>query len=227
MNKLSLLNAEQVTKKYPMGKGQNLEVLKEIDFNINQGEIITIIGPSGAGKSTLLHIMGGLDRPTAGTIAFKNQDISQLNNQELANFRNLHIGFVFQFHHLLPEFTAIENVCMPGLIRKKDKKAVKQRAKQLLDEIGLSQRLNHKPGELSGGEQQRVAFARALMNDPDIVLADEPSGNLDHKNAYALHELMWNLVKEKHKTFVVVTHNQDLAQKADRVIELFDGQIIS
>lgn len=219
------MQAKDVTKHYPMGKGQHLEVLKGIDFEIKKGEIITVVGPSGAGKSTLLHIMGGLDRPTTGSIFYKDQDISRLNNAILAEFRNLHIGFVFQFHHLMPEFTALENVCMPGFISGKDKKEVRFRAVQLLDEMGLHQRLHHKPGELSGGEQQRVAFARALMNDPDIVLADEPSGNLDFKNALALHELMWQLVRNKNKTFIVVTHNQDLANKADRVIELFDGQI--
>ncbi len=225
MNKIPFVIANKISKQYSMGRGQRLDVLKGLDFKIKQGEIIAVIGPSGVGKSTLLHIMGGLDRPTSGDVVFKNNTVSRLNNQELADFRNKHVGFVFQFHHLLPEFNALENVCMPGFIKRQKNYEIKERAHYLLDEMGLSQRMHHKPGELSGGEQQRVAFARALMNDPDLVLADEPSGNLDLKNAQSLHELMWKLVHEKNKTFVVVTHNQSLASKADRVIELFDGKI--
>lgn len=225
MNDAILLSAKSIHKTYIIGKSQKLHVLKGIDLDIRKGEIISIVGPSGVGKSTLLHILGALDRPTEGSVYFDSRDIFNLSDIQLAKFRNQHIGFVFQFHHLLPEFTALENVAMPGFVARAKPSQILQRAKYLLCEVGMEDRFYHKPAELSGGEQQRVAFARALINDPLLVLADEPSGNLDRANSLALHELMWRMVKEKGKSFVVVTHNLELAYQADRVIELFDGRI--
>jgi len=220
-----IITAERIHKSYPVGKSSELKVLKGIDLKINKGEILAIIGPSGVGKSTLLHIIGGLDKPTMGKIIVDSTDVSLMKKYQLAAFRNRMIGFVFQFHHLLPEFTALENVAMPGLISRKNPREVFQKAEELLEEVGLKDRMNHRPGELSGGEQQRIAFARSLVNDPIIVLADEPSGNLDMANSIALHELMWKLVREKNTTFVIVTHNKELASQADRIIELYDGKI--
>ena len=220
-----IITAERIHKSYPVGKSSELKVLKGIDLKINKGEILAIIGPSGVGKSTLLHIIGGLDKPTMGKIIVDSTDVSLMKEYQLAAFRNRMIGFVFQFHHLLPEFTALENVAMPGLISRKNPREVFQKAEELLEEVGLKDRMNHRPGELSGGEQQRIAFARSLVNDPIIVLADEPSGNLDMANSIALHELMWKLVREKNTTFVIVTHNKELASQADRIIELYDGKI--
>ncbi|MBN2102534.1 ABC transporter ATP-binding protein [bacterium] len=214
-------------KEYQVNRAQILRVLKNIEISVHEGEILAIVGHSGAGKSTLLHILGTLDRPTQGHVFLYKTDIFKMTDIQLAHFRNQHIGFVFQFHHLLPEFTAIENVAMPGLILRKSEDEAMARANLLLQQVGLDKRLYHRPRELSGGEQQRVAFARALMNDPKIILADEPSGNLDLKNSEALHQLMWELVRRTGKTFVVVTHNHELADKADRVIELMDGQIKS
>lgn len=225
MNDAILLSAKSIHKTYIIGKSQKLHVLKGIDLDIRKGEIISIVGPSGVGKSTLLHILGALDRPTEGSVYIDSRDIFNLSDIQLAKFRNQHIGFVFQFHHLLPEFTALENVAMPGFVARAKLSQILQRAKYLLCEVGMEDRFYHKPAELSGGEQQRVAFARALINDPLLVLADEPSGNLDRANSLALHELMWRMVKEKGKSFVVVTHNLELAYQADRVIELFDGRI--
>ncbi|MFC1569828.1 ABC transporter ATP-binding protein [bacterium] len=213
-------------KVYTVDRVEKLRVLKNIDITIYKGEILAIVGHSGAGKSTLLHILGALDRPTQGNVLMDDTEVFQMNDTQLAHFRNQHIGFVFQFHHLLPEFTAIENVAMPGLIHRQSPHEAMIRAKTLLQQVGLDKRLYHRPRELSGGEQQRVAFARALMNDPKIILADEPSGNLDLKNSKALHQLMWDLVRDTDKTFVVVTHNHELAKQADRIIELMDGQII-
>lgn len=210
-----------------MSRVELLRVLKNIDISIYKGEILAIVGHSGAGKSTLLHILGALDRPTHGNLYLNETDIFKMTDTQLAHFRSQHIGFVFQFHHLLPEFNAIENVAMPGLICRKAADQSMARAEHLLKQVGLSERLYHRPRELSGGEQQRVAFARALMNDPKIILADEPSGNLDLKNSEALHQLMWELVRRTGKTFVVVTHNHELADRADRVIELMDGEIKS
>lgn len=207
-----------------MGK-EILEVIKGINLDILKNEILAVVGMSGAGKSTLLHILGALDRPTDGQVSIDGTDIFAMKEQPLAHFRNQQIGFVFQFHHLLPEFTAVENVAMPGLIARAGKDKVMQRAADLLKEVGLEKRLHHKPRELSGGELQRIAFARALVNNPVLVLADEPSGNLDLGNSVLLHGLMWDLVRKKNKTLVVVTHNKELAESADRVIELFDGRI--
>jgi len=202
-------------------------VLKGIDLEIYQGEILAIVGPSGVGKSTLLHILGALDRPTEGEVYIDSTMIFSMNDDQLAAFRNRTVGFVFQFHHLLPEFTALENVAMPGLIAGKPKNMCFQKASRLLESVGLKERSEHRPSELSGGEQQRVAVARALMNDPKIILADEPSGNLDLKSSKALHDLLWRLSREQNQTIVIVTHNQQLAQKGDRIVELYDGKIVN
>jgi lipoprotein-releasing system ATP-binding protein len=203
-----------------------LEVLKGIDLEINKGEIISIVGASGAGKTTLLQIIGTLDKPTSGSILFDNQDVAALNEKRLAAFRNKNIGFVFQFHHLLPEFTALENLCIPAFIAGVSQKAATKRGMELLDFLHLTDRAEHKPATLSGGEQQRVAVARALMNHPSIILADEPSGNLDSANAKELHQLFFTLRKEFNQTFVIVTHNQDLADMSDRKLVMRDGRII-
>jgi lipoprotein-releasing system ATP-binding protein len=223
MNK-SILSARQIHKTYVMGKSIRLDVLKGVDIDIRQGEILAIMGPSGVGKSTLLHILGALDRPSQGKVFLSGTDVFSVSDESLARFRNLRIGFVFQFHHLLPEFTALENVAMPALIARQDFKRILPRAKSLLKDVGLSHRQNHKPREMSGGEQQRVAFARALVNDPVLILADEPSGNLDLANSKALHNLMWKHVRQLNKTFVVVTHNQELADSADRIIYCTTGK---
>ena len=203
----------------------SLEVLKGIDLEIKKGEVISIVGASGAGKSTLLHLIGTLDRPSSGNIYFNNEEVSLLNDEKLSAFRNKHIGYVFQFHHLLPEFTALENVCIPAFIAGVKKKEAVEKAKSLLDYLKLSDRLEHKPAELSGGEQQRVAVARALINDPSVVLADEPSGNLDSASAVELHELFFQLREKFKQTFVIVTHNDQLANMADRKITIRDGII--
>ena len=202
----------------------DLLVLKGVDIDIRQGEIASIVGSSGAGKSTLLHILGTLDKADEGEIHLEGQRIDQLKGKKLSDFRNRHIGFVFQFHHLLPEFSALENVCIPGWIFKdKSKKEVESRAKSLLEKLGLGHRLENKPAALSGGEQQRVAVARALINNPAIVFADEPTGNLDSANARELHQLFFDLKNEFNQTFLVVTHNEELAQMSDRVLHMKDG----
>ncbi len=208
----------------------NLEVLKGVSLHILKGEIVTIVGESGAGKSTLLQIIGTLDKPTSpekhhSIIEIDNLPITQLRDKELSQFRNRNIGFIFQFHQLLPEFTALENVMLPGMIAGKPKVELQKKAKDLLNYLRLSHRLEHKPGELSGGEQQRVAVARALMNDPKVILADEPSGNLDSKNAEDLHQLFYQLRKEFNQTFIIVTHNMHLAEMADRRLLMKDGII--
>ena len=203
----------------------NLHVLKGVDLHINKGEIVSIVGASGAGKTTLLQILGTLDNFDKGALTINNEQISALNKRQLAAFRNTSLGFIFQFHQLLPEFTALENVCIPGFIKKTNKTEVETRAKELLDFLGLKSRENHKPNELSGGEQQRVAVARALINNPAIILADEPSGNLDTKSAENLHELFFKLRDEFGQTFVIVTHNKDLAAMADRKLVMRDGTI--
>jgi lipoprotein-releasing system ATP-binding protein len=223
--KTVILRAEAIHKNYHSAENQELRVLKGIDAQILEGEILAVIGPSGVGKSTLLHILGGLDRPTDGNVWIHSKSLLTMSESQLSNFRNKKVGFVFQFHHLLPEFTALENVAMPGLIARRNSTEVFDYSKFLLNSVGMSDRLLHKPRELSGGEQQRVAFARALVNDPVLVLADEPSGNLDLANSIALHRLMWKMVRDTGKSFVVVTHNQELAGEADRIIELFDGRI--
>jgi lipoprotein-releasing system ATP-binding protein len=202
-----------------------LQVLKGIDVTINKGEIVTLVGPSGAGKTTFLHILGTLLKPTSGEVIINEKKIGGLKEKQLSRFRNRHIGFVFQFHHLLPEFTAIENVCIPAFIKKADRHETEKKAKELLDFLGLGQRLDHKPGQLSGGEQQRVAVARALINDPDIILADEPSGNLDSQNRKELHELFFSLREKYNQTIVIVTHDKDLASMSDRTLTMQDGKI--
>ena len=204
-----------------------LIVLKGVDLKIESEEVLSIVGASGAGKSTLLHILGTLDSADQGSLLIDNTEISKLSAHQLATFRNQRIGFIFQFHNLLPEFTALENVCLPGFIGGKPEKAVRSRAYELLGSLGMSGRIDHKPSELSGGEQQRVAVARALINDPSIIFADEPSGNLDSKNAAELHNLFFQLRDEFHKTFVIVTHNHELAEMSDRKVEIADGIILS
>ena len=216
-----MLKATNITRYY-----NDLSVLKGVDIFVNKGEIVSIVGSSGAGKSTLLHILGSLDRANSGEIWINNQRIDTLNEKELAKFRNKHIGFVFQFHHLLPEFTALENVCIPGWIAGTPKNDLEARALELLKILGLEDRASHKPSELSGGEQQRVAVARALINNPDIVFADEPTGNLDSKHAQELHELFLHLQKTMGQTFLIVTHNEALAKMSDRVVHMKDGKIV-
>jgi lipoprotein-releasing system ATP-binding protein len=218
---IRMLKATGIQKSY----GQ-LKVLKGIELEISQGEIVAIVGASGAGKSTLLHILGTLDSPDQGQVIINDKDVFSQSAKSLAAFRNQFIGFVFQFHNLLPEFTALENVLIPGLIAGKEEKAVKAKATELLDMLGLNGRKDHKPSELSGGEQQRTAVARALINSPTMILADEPSGNLDSKNAVDLHNLFFRLRKELNQTFIIVTHNNELSSMADRKIEIRDGQII-
>ena len=203
----------------------DLEVLKGIDLSVNKREVISIVGPSGAGKTTLLQVLGTLYRPDAGSILFNGTDLSALGKKALARFRNEHIGFIFQFHQLLPEFTALENVFIPALIARKSEKKARERAAELLNFLGLSERSHHKPSELSGGEQQRVAVARALMNEPDVILADEPSGSLDSRNKAELHKLFFDLRDQLGQTFIIVTHDVELAATTDRTIHLKDGKI--
>ncbi|MBQ2181773.1 MAG: ABC transporter ATP-binding protein [Bacteroidaceae bacterium] len=205
----------------------SLQVLKGIDLQIEKGEVVSIVGPSGAGKTTLLQIMGTLDTPDTGSVLIGDTDVTQLSQKEMARFRNQHLGFVFQFHQLLPEFTALENVMIPALIANRSQKETKERAKELLDFLGLSDRAEHKPNELSGGEKQRVAVARALMNKPSVILADEPSGSLDSKNKAELHQLFFDLRDQLGQTFVIVTHDEALAVLTDRTIHLKDGMIES
>jgi len=207
-----------------------LEVLKGVSLKINKGEIVAIVGPSGAGKTTLLQIIGTLDTPSQNKnsqLSINQQNLLDLKDRDLSKFRNKHIGFIFQFHQLLPEFTALENVCIPAFIANKSRKESESKAKELLDFLGLSNRIHHKPNELSGGEQQRVAVARALINNPDVVFADEPSGNLDSTSAKNLHELFFTLREKFNQTFVIVTHNEELANMADRKLEMIDGKIIN
>jgi lipoprotein-releasing system ATP-binding protein len=201
----------------------SLEILKGVDIEVRQGEIVCIAGPSGAGKSTLLHIIGTLDQPDSGSIEIQGRRLESLKDRSISDFRNRNIGFIFQFHHLLPEFTALENVCIPGFIGKRPEREVQERAAELLDFLGLAGRTDHKPAELSGGEQQRVAVARSLVNNPGLILADEPSGNLDTKNANELHRLFFRLREEFGQTFVIVTHNETLAGQADRTLHMKDG----
>ncbi len=216
-----MLQGKNIYKRYGA-----VEVLKGVDIEVKQGEIVSIVGSSGAGKSTLLHILGTLDAADRGTISLNGSEISALHGKKLADFRNKNIGFVFQFHHLLPEFTALENVCIPGWLAGKKKKDVEERAKQLLSLLGLTGRLDNKPNQMSGGEQQRVAVARALINSPSIVFADEPTGNLDSANAKELHDLFFDLRNKFNQTFLIVTHNEELAQLSDRVLHMKDGKIV-
>jgi len=207
-------------------KGYNdLQVLKGVELSVAKGEVVSIVGASGAGKTTLLQILGTLDRPDNGAVLIDGQDVTKLNDSGLAKFRNEHIGFIFQFHHLLPEFTAVENVMIPAMIAQQDRRASEKRALELLEMLGLGARAGHKPAELSGGEQQRVAVARALMMHPAVIYADEPSGNLDSANAKELHELFFSLRDQFQQTFVIVTHNEELADMADRKLEMVDGVI--
>lgn len=217
----AMIQVNNITKNYG-----DLSVLKGVNLEIKEGEVVSIVGASGAGKTTLLQILGTLEAPSSGTLLMRNTEVNKLSAKKLAEFRNAHIGFVFQFHHLLPEFTALENACMPAFIAGRTVKEAEQEARKNLDFLGLSHRLNHKPAELSGGEQQRVAVARALMNKPAVVLADEPSGNLDSKGAQELHELFFNLRAELNQTFVIVTHNDSLANMADRKLVMKDGVIV-
>lgn len=205
----------------------SLEVLKGIDLTINKGEVVSIVGPSGAGKTTLLQIIGTLDKPDAGTVLVDSVDVTSLSSKKLSDFRNRHIGFVFQFHQLLPEFTALENIMIPAYIAGASHKEVRQRAEELLRFMGLSERANHKPNELSGGEKQRVAVARALVNNPAVILADEPSGSLDSKNKEELHQLFFDLRDKFGQTFVIVTHDEQLASITDRTIHMRDGMIFN
>jgi lipoprotein-releasing system ATP-binding protein len=216
-----ILDAANIHKKY-----DSLEVLKGVSLQVKKGEIVSLVGPSGAGKSTLLHIIGTLDKPDSGTLQIEGKDVFKQKEKELSAFRNKSIGFIFQFHHLLPEFTAVENVCIPAFIGKKSKREAETRARELLELLHLSDRLSHKPSELSGGEQQRVAVARALMNNPALILADEPSGNLDTNNARDLHKLFFELRDKLNQTFIIVTHNEELAGMADRTIHMKDGRMV-
>jgi lipoprotein-releasing system ATP-binding protein len=217
-----MLKATGIKKSYG-----SLPILKGVDFEVQKGEIVSIIGASGAGKSTLLHILGTLDKPDEGTVTINGTKIDKLSGELVSVFRNKNIGFVFQFHHLLPEFTALENICIPAFIAKKNKKEAESKALELLDLLGLKDRANHKPNELSGGEQQRIAVARALINDPTVILADEPSGNLDSANADLLHQFFITLRDNFNQTFIIVTHNEGLAKISDRVVTMKDGLIIS
>jgi lipoprotein-releasing system ATP-binding protein len=216
-----MLTANDIHKRYGA-----VEVLKGVAFEIKKGEVVSIVGPSGSGKSTLLHILGTLDKADKGQVSMNNTSLNGLSGKKLAAFRNKHIGFVFQFHHLLPEFSALENVCIPGWLAGRKKNEVKTEAEKLLALLGLAQRMDNKPNQLSGGEQQRVAVARALVNKPDIVMADEPTGNLDTANAKELHQLFFDLRKQLNQTFLIVTHNEELAQLSDRILHMKDGKIV-
>ena len=218
-----LIEVTSLKKSYPVTNDIRLEVLKGINLNILKEEIVAIVGKSGAGKSTLLHILGTLDKPESGKVLFESEDVFLKKEKQIAEFRSKKIGFIFQFHHLLPEFTAIENVMIPSMISGTMDKA---RAEEVLTEVGLKNRLQHKPSELSGGEAQRVAIARALINSPKLVLADEPTGNLDSENADAVIDLIFDLRKKYKQTFVIVTHNEEFANKCDRIIKLHDGKVV-
>jgi lipoprotein-releasing system ATP-binding protein len=220
-----LLDVRGLSKSFPNAGGGRLQVLDNVDLGVMAGELVAIIGESGTGKSTLLHLLGALDRPDAGTVLFNGRNLADKSDEELSVFRNRSIGFVFQFHHLLPEFSAVENVLMPALIRRMAPKKARERADELLERLGLSERRDHRPGELSGGEKQRVAVARALMNEPDLVLADEPTGNLDTTTADRLHAEVVRLCRDLGQTFIVVTHNPAFAALADRMLELREGRL--
>ncbi len=221
-----ILKAQSLNKSYKMNKQVRLDVLKDVSLEIKANKISVIVGASGAGKSTLLHLLGALDRPDSGKIIYKNENIFTLSNDRLAKFRNKNIGFIFQFHHLLPEFTALENVSIPQMIKGSSLSSAAKKSKELLSTVGLTDRMDHKPAELSGGEQQRVAVARALANDPQIIFGDEPTGNLDSKNSEAIHQLILDLRDTLNMTFVIVSHNASLVQLADIVYEIKDGKLL-
>lgn len=216
-----LLSAEGLYKSFG-----DIDVLRNLDFSLGTGEIVSVVGPSGAGKSTLLHILGTIDRPDRGAVRYRTQALDQLDDRQLADFRNRHIGFVFQFHHLLPEFSALENVILPALIGRQSSEEVRRRGTELLQRLGVEHRKDHRPSQLSGGEQQRVAVARALINQPGVVLADEPSGNLDTQSSEKLHALFFRIREELKTAFLIVTHNLDLARLADRIVEMQDGRLL-
>ena len=216
-----MIIAKDIHKHY-----DKIHVLRGVEIAISKGEVVAIVGKSGAGKTTLLHILGTLDKADQGVINYDEIDVNMLSDKSLSAFRNQHIGFIFQFHHLLNEFTALENVCLPAFIGKKDRNVVEARAKELLSYLGLAQRLEHKPNEMSGGEQQRVAIARSLINKPDVVLADEPTGNLDTQSSEDIHRLIFDLRRDFNQTFVIVTHNEDLAARCDRILQMADGIIV-
>jgi len=222
-----ILKAENIYKSFKTVKKVRLDILKGISLEIEPKKITVIIGASGAGKSTLLHLLGALDRPDSGEVIYEDKNIFKLSDERLAKFRNRNIGFIFQFHHLLPEFTALENVAIPQMINGTSLKDASEKSKELLSNVGLSERTEHKPAELSGGEQQRVAVARALANNPQIIFADEPTGNLDSANSEAIHKLIVELKEKYNKTFVIVTHNQNLVKLADKVFEIKDGKLLS
>ena len=222
----ALVSVEKVTKTF-VHEGRAVPILRGIDLTIDEGEMLCIVGPSGAGKSTLLHLLGTLDLPSEGKILYDGDDVTSYSSSRLADFRNRSIGFVFQFHHLLPEFTALENVMMPGRIRGEPMGVLRKRATDLLSEVGLAERMTHRPGELSGGEQQRVALARALIMNPRLVLADEPTGNLDTTTGRTMHELLFRLNQARGTTFLVVTHSRELAEQIPRVVQMRDGRIES
>ncbi len=217
-----MITVKNITKSF-----DDLQVLKGIDMEIERGEIVSIVGPSGAGKTTFLQILGTLDRPDSGTIIYEGVNVNLLKEKQLSKFRNQNIGFVFQFHHLLPEFTALENVCIPAFVANLSRAKAESKAREILHFLSLDERLDHKPGELSGGEQQRVAVARALINDPSVILADEPSGNLDSQNKMELHELFFSLREQFKQTFVIVTHDKELANMADRMLTMRDGIFVN
>lgn len=221
-----IIKTDSLIKEYRVSKEKSLRVLDRISISINEGEVVSIVGPSGAGKSTLLHIIGTLDKPTSGEVTIDGQNVFALGGNELSRFRNTKIGFIFQFHHLLPEFSALENVCIAAMISGKSLKSVEERASQVLSEVGLGDRLHHKPSELSGGEAQRVAVARALINSPKIILADEPTGNLDSHNSDEVIKIMLDLREKYKQTFVIVTHNEKFAVSANRMLKMSDGKIV-
>lgn len=224
MNKRKpFIRAQNVVKTFH-GVGEELAVLRGVNLHIQEREILTVVGESGAGKSTLLYLLGGLDKPTDGSVFYGDINIAELPPPQLAQYRSRHIGFVFQFHHLMPEFTALENVAMPGMIAGRERGDATDRARDLLMDVGLGERLGHRPPQLSGGERQRVALARALTNEPRVVLADEPTGNLDRKTSEAVHDLIWELRDKLGQTFAIVTHNPQLAERSDRTVELVDGR---
>ena len=222
-----LISAKNICRHFDIGNNQPLSVLQDVTLEIGEGQVVAIVGPSGAGKSTLLHILGFLDRPSSGELLFEGKNVFSQKDEEIAKVRNKNIGFIFQFHHLLPEFTAFENIIMPSLIAGESIKNASKRGNELLFDVGLTHRADHKPNELSGGEQQRIAVARALMNAPKLILADEPSGNLDSQNAKNLHAMVMQLREKYNQTFVIVTHNEDFASMADKTIKMNDGKITS